>query len=143
MPTRLLPFCPKTTRELKVGDLIGVPCEPKGWACLQVVELQREGPGSLTSLILGALPWSGSVPPTAEDVQGMQVGEQGLTRIELFTEGHLQVVANSPVNPSRFASNYRDFGIIARHQVWGWKAAIRMARAAAESVASGRGDRSS
>ena len=55
------------------------------------------------------------------------VTEQALTRIEIFTEGGLQVVANSPIVPTVYASNYRDFEVGTKHRVWGWKAAIRKA----------------
>jgi hypothetical protein len=104
------------------------------WACLQVVELKREGVGSRSTLILGPLPWSGAEPPTARDVEGLPVTEQGLTRIELFTEGGLQVVANSLGVPTAFASNYRDFAVGTPHHVWGWKTAIRKAIAAADAT---------
>lgn len=97
---RDFPFSPKNTRQLEAEDLVAVPFEPDGWACLQVIELQRQGPGSLTSLIVGPLRWFGTAPPTGKDANGVPVTEQGLTRIELFTEGGLQVVANSPVVPS-------------------------------------------
>ncbi|GAA2872958.1 hypothetical protein GCM10010523_36330 [Paenarthrobacter ilicis] len=62
---------------------------------------------------------------------GLAVTEQALTRIELFTEGNLQVVANSPLMPTVHASNYRDFEVGTKHLVWGWKVAVRKAAAAA------------
>lgn len=65
---------------------------------------------------------------------GLAVTEQALTRIELFTEGGLQVVANTQHVPTVYASNYRDFEVGTRHRVWGWKAAIRKATAAADAL---------
>ena len=127
MTRRHFPLSPRTSGQLEPGDIIAVPCEGGRWACLQVVELKREGAGSRSTLIVGPLPWSGAEPPTVRDVGGLRVTEQGLTRIELFTEGGLQVVANSPVVPTAFASNYRDFAVGTRHLAWGWKTAIRKA----------------
>lgn len=46
----------------------------------------------------------------------------------------LQVVANSPIVPTTFASNYRDFAVGTQHFVWGWKTAIRRAMAAATAA---------
>lgn len=108
MTKRQFPFSPRTSGQLEQGDIIAVPCEGGRWACLQVVELEREGVGSRSTLMVGPLPWSGAEPPTARDVEGLPVTEQGLTRIELFTEGGLQVVANSAGVPTAFASNYQD-----------------------------------
>jgi hypothetical protein len=95
MTKRQFPFSPRTSGQLEQGDIIAVPCGGGRWACLQVVELKREGVGSRSTLMVGPLPWSGAAPPTDRDVEGLPVTEQGLTRIELFTEGGLQVVANS------------------------------------------------
>lgn len=134
MTKRQFPFSPRTSGQLEQGDIIAVPCEGGRWACLQVVELKREGVGARSTLIVGPLPWSGAEPPTARDVESLPVTEQGLTRIELFTEGGLQVVANSPGVPTAFASNYRDFAVGTRHHVWGWKTAIRKAIAAADAT---------
>lgn len=64
----------------------------------------------------------------------MPVTEQGLTGIKLFTEGGLQVVANSAVVPSGLSSNYRDLDVGTVHHVWGWKTAVRRARTAAEAA---------
>lgn len=84
--------------------------------------------------MVGNLPWGGAESPTERDVMGLEVTEQALTRIELFTEGGLQVVANSPLVPTVYASNYRDLEVGTKHRVWGWKAAIRKATAAAAAT---------
>jgi hypothetical protein len=136
MTKRQFPFSPRTSRELDQGDIIAVPCEGGRWTCLQVVELKRAGAGSSSSLVVGPLPWSGAEPPTDRDVEGLAVTEQALTRIELFTEGGLQVVTNSPCMPTTFASNYRDFAVGTQTRVWGWRTAIRKAMAAAEATSS-------
>jgi len=138
MTSRQFPFSPRTSRALEQGDLIAVPCEGGSWACLQIVEVKREGVGARSTFIAGTLPWGGSEPPAEEDVRGLAVTEQALTRIELFTDGGLQVVANSRVEPTTFASNYRDFEVGTKHRTWGWRAAIERARAAA-ALARGQG----
>jgi hypothetical protein len=68
MSGRSFPFSPRSTRQLELGDLIAVPCEPSGSGCLQVVDLRRRGPGSLTTFVAGVLPWRGDHPPTGPDV---------------------------------------------------------------------------
>jgi hypothetical protein len=115
---------------LHVGDLISVPCEPSGWACLQVVGLKREGAGARASFVAGVLPWRGDSPPTRDDVEGLAATEQGLVHIQLFTAGGLQVVDNAQVVPTDLPSNFRDMQVGAVHKVWGWKTAIRRAQAA-------------
>ena len=124
MATRSLPFSPRTTSKLEVGDLVAVPRDDGRWGCLQVTDLKRRGTGSRTSLVVGVLPWVGESPPTSKDVAGLRVTAQGLTGIEIFTEGGLEVVATSPVAPHAFPSNFRDFEVGTKHNVWGWKAAI-------------------
>ena len=130
MPNRSFPLSPRSTASLELGDLIAVPCEPSGWACLQVVDLKREGAGARTSFVAGVLPWRGSAPPTGRDVAGLAAVEQGLVRIELFTDGGLQVVDRGEVVSTGLPSNLRDMRVGAVHKVWGWKTAIRRAQAA-------------
>jgi hypothetical protein len=131
---RSLPFSPRTTRQLECGDLIAVPCDTSGWACLQVIDLQRAGPGSLTTFVAGALPWHGETPPSGSDVAGLAAVEQGLIRTEIFTEGGLQVTGKAPVVDSGLPSNLRDFAVGTTHHVWGWRTAISKARAAASAL---------
>jgi len=121
---RNFPFSPRSTRELEVGDLIAVPREDGRWGCLQVTDLKRSGSGSRTTLVVGILPWVGEHPPTSGAVSRLSVVEQALTRIEIFTEGRLEVVATSSLVPHGLPSNYRDFGVGTTHNVLGWKAAI-------------------
>jgi hypothetical protein len=44
MSNRTFPFSPRSTASLERGDLIAVPGEASVWACLQVVDVKREGP---------------------------------------------------------------------------------------------------
>lgn len=130
---RKFPIAPRSTRKLEVGDLIAVPCDPSGWACLQIVDLKKSGPGWTTSLIVGALPWHGDSPPTADGVSGIAATRIGITNVQIFTEGGLKIVGATDVVPHGFASNYRDFAIGTVHYSWGWKAAIAQAQAVSES----------
>lgn len=114
---------------LEAGDIIAVPCEPVGWACLVAVEVRRRGPGARTTFVAGVVNWHGEQAPREADIAGLPVIAQGLTRAELFTEGGLAVVGNVGPVPTTFDSNYRDHQIGAVHDVWGWKAAIRHAQA--------------
>lgn len=59
MSDRSFPFSPRSTATLEVGDLIAVPREPSGWACLQVADLNRRGPGARTTFVAGVLRWRG------------------------------------------------------------------------------------
>jgi hypothetical protein len=129
MPIRSFPVSPRSTASLEVGDLIAVPCEPPGWACLQVVDLKRTGAGARTSFVAGVLPWRGQAPPTRGDVAGLAATEQGLVRIELFTDGGLQVVDHAEVVSTGLPSNFRDQQVGTVHTVWGWKMAIERAQA--------------
>lgn len=61
---------------------------------------------------------------------GLGVSELGLVPIEVFTKGGLQVVDEADVVASGLPSNFRDFGVGTRHNVWGWQTTIRKARAA-------------
>ena len=125
MAERSYPFRPRTARQLQRGDIIGVPCEPEGWVCLQVVDLASTGPGSLRAFVAGALPWRGEAPPTSAAVAGLGAVEQGLTRIELFSEGNAQVFCNVPVKEVGLTSVFRDHAVGTTHHVWGWQTAIR------------------
>lgn len=131
MAGRSFPFSPRSTQLLEPGDLIAVPCEPSGWACLQVIDVRRTGPGARTSFVAGVLPWRGDVPPTRQAVSGLAAREQGLVPVEVFTEGGLNVVDEGDVVARGLRSNFRDFGVGTHHRVWGWRTAIRRAQAAA------------
>lgn len=130
MPDRTFPFSPRSTVRLEVGDLVAVPCEPSGWACLQVVDLQRSGVGARMTFVAGVLPWRGQAPPTRDDVAGIGAIEHGLVPVDVFTQGGLQVVDCAEVAPSGLPSNFRDMQVGTIHKVWGWKTAIRRAQAA-------------
>ena len=126
---RSFPLQPRSSMELEVGDIIAVPCDPVGWACLVAVDVQRRGPGARTTFVAGVVNWYGEQPPREVDIAGLPVIAQGLTRTELFTEGRLAVVGNVGPVSTTFDSNYRDLHVGAVHHVWGWKAAIRHAQA--------------
>jgi hypothetical protein len=130
--TRDFPFAPRSTASLEVGDLIGVPCEPSGWACLQVTDLKRSGSGSKTTFVAGVLPWRGADPPTSDSTAGLTALEQALVAVELFTEGGLEVHDSGEVLDGGLDSNFRDMRVGAKHHVWGWRSAIRHAQAATQ-----------
>jgi hypothetical protein len=90
-----------------------------------VTDLKRSGPGALKSLVVGVIPWRGDRPPTPEDVQGLAVVVQGLTRTEIFTEGGAKVTGNADVVPPDLPSNFRDFEGGVRHHACGWRTALR------------------
>ncbi len=130
MTSRVFPFSPRSTKSLEIGDLIAVPCEPSGWTCLQVVDLHRAGVGARTAFVAGVLPWRGHTPPTRGDVAGLGATAHGLVRVELFTDGGLQVVDHAEVVGTGLPSNFRDMQVGTVHNVWGWRAAIALAQAA-------------
>lgn len=125
---RSFPLSPRSTSQLEAGDIIAVPREPTGWACLVVVEVQRRGPGARSTFIAGVVDWLGESPPREQDVAELPVVAQGLTRMEIFTEGGLAVVGNLRPVTTQFDSNYRDFHVGNTHRVWGWRTAIRQAQ---------------
>lgn len=120
---RHFPFSPRSTREIEIGDLVAVPVVGGGWGCLQVTDLKRRGTGALTTLVVGVLDWHGPEAPTAASVLGSPVTEQGLTRVELFTQGGYRITGTCAVGPNPWPSNYRDSGIGTVTKVWGWRAA--------------------
>jgi len=124
---RSFPIEPRSTRDLEIGDLVAVPVGVDRWGCLQVTDLVRTGTGSRTCLVVGVLDWRGDAPPEADSVVGSAVIEQGLTRIEIFTDGGLRVTGTCEVTPHDHKSNFRDTGIGTSHHVWGWQSAIRHA----------------
>lgn len=74
---RVFPIVPTSSFNLEIGDIIPVPANGR-WACLQVTDLTRNGPGSRTIFIAGVLDWSGPEPPTPAAVETCTVLEQGL-----------------------------------------------------------------
>lgn len=134
MQNRSFPFTPKSSKQLEIGDLVGVPLEGGNWACLQVLELKGSGPGSMKSLVVGTLPWRGADPPTEDGIRNTVITERALTGVELFTEGGLQVVGNAAVAPNDIPHYYRPLQIGDKQNVWGWRAAISHAREAAGFV---------
>jgi hypothetical protein len=129
MPKRTFPFSPRSTASLEPGDLIAVPGEASEWACLQVVDVKRQGPGARTTFVAGVLPWRGQSPPTRDSIRGLAASEHGLVPIELFTRAGLQVVDQAEVVSTDLPSNFRDLQVGTVHKVWGWQTAMRKALA--------------
>lgn len=131
MRTRSFPFSPHSATELEAGDLIPVQALTGEWACLQVVELR---PRARTSFVVGALSWRGHEQPTPEVVQRLAPFERALARIEIFTEGGLQVIGNvaqHEIGQERWLGP----SYIGKSQlVQGWKATIRLAQKYAASA---------
>lgn len=126
---RVLPHRPRTTATMHEGDVIAVPLDDAAWGALHVVALKRSGPVSRSAFVAGVLPWRGEAPPRASDVEGRAVIAQALVGKNLFTDGLLEIVANTPVVPTALPNNFVDHGIGVTVNVWGWRAAIDQVRA--------------
>ncbi|HEX7738360.1 MAG TPA: hypothetical protein VF426_01790 [Marmoricola sp.] len=94
-----------------------------------MTDLKRTGTGSRTSLMVGVLPWVGEAPPTMEVVRDLKITEQGLTGVEIFTRGGLDVVGAAPVVDHGLPSNFSEHGIGVTVHVWGWRTAIEKVNA--------------
>lgn len=123
MAIRQFPFTPRSARQLEVGDLVPLRSRSGEWRCLQVTELRLTGPGSLKYLMIGVLPWLDTQPPTVCDVEGLSVVVQALTRIEIFTEGGLEVIGHAPLLPHGLPARSETYVGKIDH-VWGWKATL-------------------
>ncbi len=125
------PFTPRSATALTVGDLIPVQGDTAGWACLQVLEL---APRARSYFIVGLLDWRGSLPPGPADVRAAAPLRRAMTRIEVFTEGGLEVVGNSaPADEGQerfFGPGY----IGKRTQTWGWMAAVTRGKRQADGL---------
>ena len=121
---RAVPFCPTSARSLEPGDLIAVPALPSGWSCLMVLEVR---PNSRTAFYVALLDWHGDEPPNVASVASAPIIASAMTRVEIFTEGHLNVVdTGAPVDPVAVAALH-DYSVGATSKVWGWRAAIKNA----------------
>ncbi|WP_130413730.1 hypothetical protein [Xylanimonas ulmi] len=130
---RVFPFSPRSSRSLRVGDLIGVPLEDGSWACLQVTVLLPSGPGSASSFVVTPLPWRGQSPPVEATVAGVVPTEHGLTHIDLFRKAGLAVTGWAPVEGDSAPRYDQDAPVGTRHLVWGYRTAIQRAMDAAGS----------
>lgn len=121
---RHFPLRPRSARELRVGDFWAVALPGGGFGCLQVTDLKKSGPGALKTLVAGVVDWRGPSPPVEADLAGRSILEQGLTRIEAFSEPAGKVIGNTnrTTRASALASNYRDFEVGTITHVYGWRA---------------------
>ena len=120
---RRFPLRPSRTRELEAGDFWAVELEDGTYGCVQVTELNRQGVGSRTTLLVGIMAWRGADAPTADRVDGAIVVEQGLTHLKVFTHAGAVVLGNvEPRFDVKLDSNYRDHHVGAVHHVYGWRA---------------------
>jgi hypothetical protein len=113
---------------LEPGDLIAVPCGAEEWACLLVVAVRREGPGSRTTFHAGVLSWRGAERPTRESTVGAPVSKVALIPIEVFADGGLEVVDSGAFVDKDLIAHTHDFEVGAKHSVWGWRTAIQKAQ---------------
>lgn len=130
MPARTFPISPRTATALEAGDIIPVQSPSGAWACLQVVELK---PRALKHFVVALLPWNGSTAPEADDVAGLVPLVRALTRLEIFTEGGLEVTGNVQPNDAGQERWYGPGYVGKTTRVWGWMATIRVAREAADN----------
>lgn len=119
------PHTPSSATQLRVGDVVPV-ADPSGWwGCLQVVELKPRARGHW---IYGLLPWRGMAEPTLEDVRDRPPLHRALTRIEVFTEGGLQVTGCTPPADEGQEQFYGPAFIGKSTRVTGWQTCIRLAQ---------------
>ena len=135
MPDRVFPLSPRSTRDLEVGDYWVVPLSDGSFGACLVTDLKRSGPGALSSMVVGVVDWRGDAEPAAADLAGRRVLAQGLTRVEVFTEGGAQILGNSQatLRGQDLRSAFRDFEVGTKTQTWGWKV---LARRVADTLAS-------
>jgi hypothetical protein len=95
---------------------------------LQVIELKESGVGSVKNFVAGALPWFGEDVPTPRSVRRMTAVQVGMTRTEIFTEAGCQVVGNAKARKTRFDSHFGHKPVGTVLYVWGWEAALDIAR---------------
>lgn len=124
MSDRNFPFVPASATDLAIGDLIGVPTHDGRWGCLQVTDLE---PGKRTILWAGVLDWSGTEAPNSESTDGCPILDNKMTRVELFTQGGLQVFDNRVVIEHGQRSNRGAGDVGTVHAVSGWKSRLNAA----------------
>lgn len=123
-PMRVFPLAPRSVADLEIGDYWIVSLPSGGFGALQVRDLQRTGRGAKTAFVAGVVDWRGHEPPEPEELAGRRVLAQGLTRIEVFTQGGATIVGNAPgtVPAAALTSAFRSFAAGTVTHTWGWKA---------------------
>jgi hypothetical protein len=126
---RTFPFTPRSVAEVEIGDYWTVGLPGGGLGVLQVRDVKRSGLGARTSFVAGVVDWHGDMPPEPSDLRGCRVLAQGLTRVEVFSQGQARLLGNAPdtVPVDGLTSSFRDLGVGAVTHVWGWKALARRA----------------
>ena len=82
----------------------------------------------MKNFVAGALPWFGEDVPTPRSVRHMAAVQVGMTRIEIFTEAGCEVVGNAKVRKTGFDSHFGHKPVGTVLYVWGWEAALDIAR---------------
>lgn len=85
MPTDIAPrypFVPKTTRHMKPGQFWAVPLSDGRYACGYVVAVDRT---RRVDFVAGLTDWVGDAKPTAADLRGHRVIEQGQAHLKAIT----------------------------------------------------------
>lgn len=120
---RDFPLIPRSVADLEIGDYWVVALPSGGFGVLQVRDLKRTGSGARTAFVAGVVDWRGDKAPAPGDLDGRRVLAQGLTRIEVFTEGNARIIGNASgtVPIAGLTSAVRDFAVGTVTQTWGWK----------------------
>ncbi|GAA3287400.1 hypothetical protein ACFFON_06005 [Arthrobacter citreus] len=129
MKPRTFPFSPRSATSLAVGDLIPVQGASGKWACLQVLELE---PRVRATFIAALLPWRGDSSPSPDEVAGIVPLRRALTRIDIFTQGGLQVTGNVAPSDSGQERWHGPSYVGKTTRVWGWKRTILAAQEMAD-----------
>ncbi|WAP50541.1 hypothetical protein OL239_10830 [Arthrobacter sp. ATA002] len=127
---RTFPFSPRSATSLAVGDLVPVQGFSGNWACLQVLELQ---PRKRVNFVAALLPWRGTSPPGPNAVAGLVPLRRALTRMDIFTQGGLQVTGNVAPSDSGQERWYGPSYVGKRTRVWGWKRTVLAAQEVADT----------
>ena len=117
------PLAPRSALDLTVGDFWAVSLPSGGFGAAQVRDVKRSGTGARTTFVAGVIEWRGEAPPTAEDLRGKRVLDQGLVSVDAFTKTETRLLGNQPdTKPAEgLTSAFRDFAVGTKTQTWGWK----------------------
>ena len=96
------PFKPKSTVHMENGQFWPIRLSDGEWACGMVLSINKE---SRREFVAGLVDWRGAEEPSASDIEGRKIIEQGVGHIKMISEGYGRIIGR--VSPDHAPSPCR------------------------------------
>ena len=118
----LYPFIPKSNAKLRAGQFWAIPLSDGRFACGRVMRAPAYGQSDRVGVQVGLMNWVGSQPPTANDLRGVSVIDEAISRFEAISGAGGAILGFRDLALDCIkARHYLSLEVGSSTHGWGWK----------------------